>query len=386
MKRDNRLRWVLIILLICIAAYYVYPTIKFYNLSEDEKNDPVKAQEVTELERNSIKRGLDLQGGVRLEMEIDMHSLVNNLATNKDDLFDELLAEAARLTKENNQDFLSNFNEATGSRNIRIDRYFDRERRLDENNDVRSVNDYLRDQADDGIQQSLNIIRNRIDQFGVAEPNIYKQGSRRIVIELPGLENIELAKELIGQTAKLEFRLEKSSTVYTEVFNEIDRVLKKEPIDTSTVVSAETDSVSGEEADTTQTPAKPTTATEMNIAELFGETDTTSQESDSGQTAVVDLNTFGERPFQSMLVNMNGVVATDEKNIPIINSILQRSDVKKVIPGDAEFLWSSEPDISGGINYYELLMLKKDAALGGEVITDARVSIGGAAVVAYYRR
>ncbi len=367
MRRDNRFRWILIIVLIIAAGYYLYPTFKYYNLTDEVKDDPAQSQSVAELERKAIKRGLDLQGGIHLQMEIMLPSLVSNLATNKDVLFEEIVQDATGLTQANTRDFLDNFESAALAKDIRLDRYFDRDRRRDENNEVLPVMTYLRNQAEDGIQQSLNILRNRIDQFGVAEPNIYKQGNRRIVVELPGLGNIELARELIGQTANLEFRLEKPQTVAMEVFNALDRVLKKEPL---VETPAET------EVDSTIVESKPSTATEIDVAALFGDTTAAVSGEDSASSAVVDLNTFGDRPFQSMLVNIDNLVAADEKNIPIINAILNRPDAKRVIPGDAEFLWDADPMARGGINYYQLYLLMKDSELGGEVITDARVSIG----------
>jgi len=371
MRRDNRYRWILVIVLVFIAGYYLIPTVRYYSLSSEEKHDPTHVQQTAELERKAIKRGLDLQGGIHMQMEIKLPSLLNNLATNKDEVFDNMLNEAIARTESGNQDLLSNFEAIAKSRDIRLERYFERERRLDENNNVLEVMDYLRNQSDESIQQSLNILRNRIDQFGVAEPNIYKQGNRRIVIELPGLENIDLAKELIGQTANLEFRLEKPPTVYNDVFEALDRVLKKEAPDSAALAaaSAEEDSAAAEQ--------KPGTATEMNIAELFGETDSTAQAADSSETAVVDLNTFGERPFQSLLTGFNEQFITAiEKNVPIIEAILKRDEIKSVIPGDSEFLWGAEPLVNQGENYYQLYLLKKDAELGGEVITDARVVIG----------
>ncbi|MFC1730326.1 protein translocase subunit SecD [candidate division KSB1 bacterium] len=369
MKRDNRFRWVLVVFFIVIAAWYLYPTIEYYNLSEEELSDPTFAAEKLDLELKAVKLGLDLQGGINIQMEINPASLVSNLATNKDEVFDEIVRETENLTQRNNQTFLNNLASVVVSRNMGLERYYDRERRLDENGNVLEVMDYLQNQLDDGVQQSLNILRNRIDQFGVAEPNIYKQGSRRIVVELPGTADIELAKSLIGQTAKLEFRLEKSAAVYQEVIASLNRVLRNEPVDSI--------SVEQETADSTEVEKKPSTATEIDVADLFNQPDSAAAEQDSAQKAIVDLNTFEERPFDALLTNIGGErVGVNEQNVPIINAILDRPEVRRAILDDAEFMWSAEPETINNVNYYVLYLLNKDAVLGGEVITDARVTIG----------
>ncbi|MCJ7497129.1 MAG: hypothetical protein MUO78_03200, partial [candidate division Zixibacteria bacterium] len=81
------------------------------------------------------------------------------------------------------------------------------------------------EESKDAVERALEIIRNRVDQFGVAEPLIQKQGEDRIIVELPGLQDVERAQNLIGQTAQLEFKLLETPENTKEIFNRIDAIL-----------------------------------------------------------------------------------------------------------------------------------------------------------------
>lgn len=374
MRRDNRWRWALIFTFIIAAIYYLIPTFRYYNLSTDFKNNPNNSDVVADLELRSIKRGLDLQGGIRLVMEINLASLVEQLAANKEERFDELHRFGLEQSRNQEQDFLSMFIGLAGERNVPLELYFDRDKRLDENNNVRPIEQYLRDEASDGIRQSLEILRNRIDQFGVAEPNIQRQGDNRIIIELAGVDDIERAKQLIGKTAKLEFKLLKSGDVLDEVFDSFDRILARDA--TRELVSAQPDTA---DVDSVQAPRPPSTMTEKSVSELLGQDDTTLTESFEESTVIIDERTFDQSPFRSLLANIStygGWIGVDERNMAVVNRLLARDDFQKAIPTDAEFLWDAKPIVHEGINYYELYLLERDAELSGDVITDARVIIG----------
>ena len=81
------------------------------------------------------------------------------------------------------------------------------------------------DQADDSIDRVVEILRNRVDAFGVAEPVIQKQGSDRIVVDLAGVQDEESVRKLIGETARLEFRMCKNSTEAGQILDRVDRYL-----------------------------------------------------------------------------------------------------------------------------------------------------------------
>ncbi|KPK96195.1 hypothetical protein AMJ80_01405 [bacterium SM23_31] len=337
------------------------------------KNYSKKGEEtVTNLERKAIKRGLDLQGGVHLVMEPNLPSLVEQLATNKDSRFYDLFDNIKNKPIGSGEDFITFFLTEAESRNFPLDLYFNRDKRIDENNNVREVSKYLRDEADDAVERALEILRNRVDEFGVAEPNILKQGAHRIIVELAGVDDIGRAKELIGKTAKLEFKLLKSIEAGEEVFDAFDRILRQQiegkPISTDTT-----------KVDSLKAPKAPSTMTEKSLAELLGQSDTTLTEADKESTVLVDEKTFGEGPFRSLLANFTpygGWNGVHEQNVPAVKRLLEREDFQKVIPTDAAFYWDAKPTAHLGENYYELFLLEKDVALGGEVVTDARPTTG----------
>ena len=84
----------------------------------------------------------------------------------------------------------------------------------------------LKEETDDAINRVLEILQNRVDQFGVSEPTIQKQGKHRIVVELAGIQDSERARSLLQSTALLEFYLVKNISVTNEMISQIDKVLK----------------------------------------------------------------------------------------------------------------------------------------------------------------
>ena len=107
-------------------------------------------------------------------------------------------------------------------------------------------------EAADAVDRALEVIRNRIDQFGVSEPSIQRQGEDRILVQLPGIQEIEKAKELIGQTALLEFKIAQSSAQVQEVATKIDEVVKARGIKPD---AAAGDTAAAAQADSADTSA-----------------------------------------------------------------------------------------------------------------------------------
>jgi len=212
------------------------------------------------------------------------------------------------------------------------------------------------------------VLRNRIDQFGVSEPTITKQGSRRIVIELAGITDIKRAKSLIGKTAVLEFKLLKDPAVFSAVLKQIDDVVKKK-------IKASGKAITG--ADTSKTAgAGPK---EVGVSALFGEStvigDSVAKEAND-TTVVVEEELFEQNPFFSLLWPIGNEVMVPAKNLRAVQRILNMPEVKKVIPDDAEFLFSSKPVIHDGQEFYTLFFLKKQPEMTGKYITEAGVTIG----------
>ncbi|MCK4967248.1 hypothetical protein KAS50_09455, partial [bacterium] len=91
MRRNNKLRWVLVIAAIISSLYYLYPTIEFESMNQEQKDELHLKGKLEDLQKKVIKRGLDLQGGMYLVLEVDLVNLFEQLAENKDDIFNQFV-------------------------------------------------------------------------------------------------------------------------------------------------------------------------------------------------------------------------------------------------------------------------------------------------------
>ena len=378
MKRKNLIRTIIVIVILLWSGWKLYPTVRLNTLSMEQREKLQEKGKLVELQNNAIKRGLDLQGGMYLVLEVDIAQLLDNLAKRKDEKFNQILEKTRRDILANPQeDFLTLFINNLHENNLRLSRYFGSPAQKED-----SIIKMLRKEAKDAIDRSLHILRNRVDQFGVSEPNIQKQGSHRIVIELPGIKDIDRAKALIGKTALLEFKLLKEQDITTEVLRRINEELKrirKGKKGTEQEVKQKTEK---------QKTPSPEEKKIIRAEDLFGTSLDTAQIDTSAQDTtglMVDQEIFEENPFFALLRDMRsygGEIAVPEKNVYAVNKILNMPEIQKVIPPDAQFLWSGKPVKIGDFSYYELFFVKKEPELTGKYLTDADVQIGGGSSLA----
>jgi SecD/SecF fusion protein len=219
------------------------------------------------------------------------------------------------------------------------------------------------DERKDAVDRALEIIRNRVDQFGVTEPLILKQGTDRVVVELPGLQDVERAQALIGQTAQLEFKLLESEENTKTILNKIDEVLtpKKEALKKE---EGKSDTL------------KKTEEENKTVKDLFGKekpestSDTTDTSSFLGGT---EEETETEKPFTSLLESFGGYslgVPIEEK--PKVELLLNDPKVKEVIPPDDEFAWATRTEEIQGSKYHRIYLLRKAVEFSGKYLVDAK--------------
>ena len=163
-----------------------------------------------------MKLGLDLRGGVHFLMEVDMETAMGKLQEQtmdslRSDLRDKSIPYATVRKLDNNAVEVRFRDAATRDNAISYltPRHRDLVLNASGDNAVRVVmtDERLRQSREDAVQQNINILRNRVNQLGVAEPLVQRQGADRIVVELPGIQDTARAKEILGATASLEFRL-----------------------------------------------------------------------------------------------------------------------------------------------------------------------------------
>ena len=203
MLKDIKYRWAVILFVIIASAYLIWPTYKLYSLNETEKKEAGIAA-IKELKEGAINLGLDLQGGMYVLLEADIPTLVEKLASKRSVELKKIIQEADERSINNQTDFFSEFLHSANARDLSLFRLYTN---LATRRDNESVVEELKIQRNNAIASALEIIRNRIDEFGVSEPTIQKYGANRIIVELAGVQDSKRARNLIQRTASLEFSL-----------------------------------------------------------------------------------------------------------------------------------------------------------------------------------
>ncbi len=369
-------RIIIIGLAIAIAGILLYPTLRYQALSEQERAQLEERGELATLESKIIRRGLDLQGGIHLVLEVDVPTLVQNIATNKSQLFNEVFDRTLSRLQTSERSFLDLFLEEANNANLRLVRYFP-----DRGIQNAEIISSLQEEATDAIRRALEIIRNRVDQFGVSEPTIQKVGNRRIIVELAGIQDPARARDLIQTTALLEFKLLKEPELVQSVLNRIDRVLERRQGDLADTLAAADTAEEVQPADTAGVEEGQVAEEEaVTVDELFGEPET-GDTAGADDSVMIDRQVFEEKPFTALLRNVQNQIGVPVRNRNAVERILNMPEVQNVIPPDAEFLWSAGTEIlpsrTGQPNeYYLLYLINEEAGLQGGVITDARATLG----------
>ncbi|RMD50080.1 MAG: protein translocase subunit SecD, partial [Ignavibacteria bacterium] len=366
--KELRFRLILIVAFVALSVYLLWPTYSDYQNTQKinavlehvrdslVQNNPkltdseienvlsykkdsiiVNNESIKEAREKRLKLGLDLQGGMYLVMEVNTAKLLERLAKDADATFKELLNEAEQEAKLSDEDLVSILVRKLQEKGIRLSRYFGSIR-----DDDAQIIDRLQAQEKDAVTRAIEIIRNRVDQYGVSEPSIQQQGARRIIVELPGISKEEEAKRLLQGRALLEFKLVKDAEFAIPIMNKIDEVLAK---------------TFGADSTLSDSTAADSTLADMTEEEF-------AKKHPFYSIAVVNP----QSPFPDAFVK-----AKDKARL---ESFLNRPEVKNIIPDNVEFLFSAKPEIvQDGVEYYKLYLVNKAAELTGGVITDAQANI-----------
>ena len=359
-------RFLMIGLVLIWAMWAIWPTFQYQRLSDAEKETLREEGKLAQIESRTIKQGLDLKGGMYIVLEVDLPTLMETLAENKDGKFNRSIASVRNQLKQIPEaNFFTLFTTTSEENNLKLSRYY-----YDYGSSNSDIIVALEDEAEDAINRVLEILVNRIDQFGVAEPTIQKQGNQRIIVELAGVQDSERARALLESTALLEFFIVKDINTTNQLMVRIDQVLKgDESLAAVTKTTIDKKSNEFQESDD-QT---------VSVSELFGETEDSEASSDS---AVVDENIFAERPFSAMLRNLGQTIGVPEKNIYAVKKILERPEVQeKLAAVGGMFLFSHKaeeyPLVDGTLETMYSLFLVEDAAeLTGGVVEEAKANLG----------
>ncbi|WP_372648220.1 protein translocase subunit SecDF [Draconibacterium sp.] len=338
-------------------------------------------KDVQELELNL---GLDLKGGMNVTLQVEVQDIIRAMSNYSDDeTFNAALALATKNQQNSTKDFVALFGEAFEEidPNAKLASVFNTLELRDQINFNTSNADVLKiidEQTKAGIANAFNIIRTRIDRFGVAQPNIQNlQTSGRILVELPGVKDQNRVRSLLQGTANLEFwETYENQEVYPYLAQANERIKELE------VLKQEK---SGDEA-TAETTEAETTADESEENSLLSELEAGAADD---TTATLDnLAAYKEQFPLFALLNPSADQQTGQfypgpavgianaKDTAKINSYLNNPQIKSVFPRDLKFAWTAKSMDEAG-NFYRLIALKvttRDgkAPLDGGVITDAR--------------
>ena len=367
MLNNNTPRLIIIIVALLWGVYSLIPTIKFNSLTDEDKLLMDENGTLESLEKNTIRQGLDLQGGMHIVLEVDIPTLLENLASNKNDRFYNVFNEIKDQDEFSADDFISRFILEAQAQELRLNRYF-----MDYGNDPASIELAIEEEATDAIDRALEILQNRVDEFGVSEPTIQKQGNRRIIVELAGIQDPERARSLLQSTALLEFSLLKDGAITQSLLARIDRVLKGNDELNEIIESKENNS---QESDVRTTEQE-----EVSLTELFGTSDTDTSSEDSSEV-LVDKDLFQDRPFSSLLRQVGNDLGVPEQNLHAIKKVLQNEEVQNILDtGDGRLSLTKEKETwtlpeGGNEAFFRMYHLEKEADLTGGVIEEAQATL-----------
>ncbi len=186
--KKYRGRIILIIAAVALSVVFLWPTYEDYSyrkrLESLSGEDSVKffeehREKILEARAKRIKLGLDLQGGMRVVLEVDVLQMLEDMAKNKDDNFYTIMKELRNESTQSEFEIIPAFIEKFKQRGISLRRFYGTQRESEE-----KVISFLESETEKGVDRAIEIVRNRVDQYGVAEPAIQKQGGKRIIANM----------------------------------------------------------------------------------------------------------------------------------------------------------------------------------------------------------
>ena len=232
--KNNQFKLILIAVVALMSVWSIWPTYRDYELSKKltgfhSSEDSLKyaidhRAEIEQAREKSLKLGLDLKGGMHLVMEVDLFDLIEQRAWNKDARFQQIMAGVRSSAATSGANPVELVAADFKRQNIPLSRYF-----YDIRNSDQEIVDKLNKESQEALVRAKEIIRNRIDQYGVAEPLIQTQGSRRLIIELSGVTDETRVRKLLKGTAKLEFRLVKDPETLLRAVESVNALLAQAP-------------------------------------------------------------------------------------------------------------------------------------------------------------
>lgn len=322
-----------------------------------------------QVQNKEINLGLDLKGGMNVMLQVQLEDLVKALAgDNRTPEFEKAVALAKQRSVNSQSDFITLFGEAWkevggGQRLSSIFGTIDMAGRINPETSDEQVLTVLKEESESAVSNSFNVLRNRIDRFGVTQPSIQKLGNTgRILVELPGVKEPERVRKLLQGTASLEFWTTYYASEIAPYLEEANAVLA-------------------------QSLAEDTPAAEVKAEETTASDDIVSQELKAQGTSTDEASVEAYKKANPLFAVLSPSGFRDNACIgfaaaadtALINKYLARPEVAAVFPAEFRAMWTvKSSDFIQDSNIYDLVAIKASsrdgkAPLDGGYVTDARV-------------
>ncbi|MDR2938256.1 MAG: protein translocase subunit SecDF [Prevotellaceae bacterium] len=337
-----------------------------------------------ECKDKEINLGLDLKGGMNVMLEISTADIIRAMANNSsDENFQKAIALAQKNESNSQADFVTLFAEAfkevaPGDKLSRIFGTYEMREQINAATSDADVITVIRGQAEAAMANSFNVLRSRIDRFGVTQPNLQRLGNTgRILVELPGVKDPERVRKLLQGTANLEFwETYENAELFMALTEANNKV--KEYVDSQEPATAKKDEAKAEAKESDE------------VSDVLSQLDEAAETDSTAAAAEADF--AKNNPLFHLL--MPSVDQTTGQPAPSarvgiahyrdtskIRRWLELAQVRSLFPRDVRFMWSIKP-IDNGSTYYELIAIKANtrdgkAPLDGGVVVDANKAFSG---------
>ena len=405
-------------LVICIAVLLTLASLFYLSFSvathyydgkiaELEKVDPIKAENYKDSVKylgiysyqkcmeTQIGLGLDLKGGMNVILEISVPDVIDVLADHKTDpVYVKSMQEAKKAEETSQSDFISLFIDAykKNSNGGRLATLFATQQlkgKVSTQSSDSEVEKALRDEVAAAIENSYNVVRNRIDKFGVVQPNIQKLEGQdgRLMVEMPGIREPERMRKLLQGSANLEFWETYNNQEVQPYLVQLDQRLAngETKVDTTATAAKAEAEAKGDSTQAKKEIAKADSSASKPATSKFQAkaTSTADAAEKAGATDAAQMAKLKkEHPLLAMLQTIPGdalslVGYAHVRDTAEISKLIHSPLAKQVLPSDLRLLWSAKPaDHINSKNIYELHALRVTSADGrapleGDVVTDA---------------
>ena len=388
-------------IVICVAVLLTLASIfylsfsfatRYYDSEAAKIKDPIAQQDYKDSVKylgvysyqncleTQIGLGLDLKGGMNVILEISVPDVIENLADHKTDAgFTNAMKEARAQEEANGGDFVSLFinayhKSAPGHKLAEVFATQQLQGKVSPQSSDAEVEKAIRSSVQDAIDNSFNVVRTRIDKFGVVQPNIQKlEGQQgRIMVEMPGISQPERMRKMLQGSANLEFWETYNSEEIAPYLQQLDTRLANGDHEVEAKDSVAADSAKNEVAKAEPAKAAP----KLNLKK--GDEAKSKINAEKQSAAAIKAHPLLARLQLVPGQGLSTVGYASVRDTAAINKLIYSALAKQVLPSDLKLLWSAKPaDHLNVKNIYELHALKVTTSTGrapleGDVITDAK--------------